>query len=168
MFGTRLCFYKLVAISMKPLFSSNTLHIPLGSVLGIGIFFDWSSDSKLLTAITSKILKRSQYIMIQLYWVLSKVASCKTAKLDNWKTWWRIQSLSVMIAGQCLIYPSMNQPNQHQYKTPNHVVCLALTLVPCPYFWEDVCIFTWQLLHGPLKLSCRILRTVVWPWWYLA
>ena len=39
---------------MQLLFYSNTLHITLGAVLGIGKFHDWISDSKLLTAITSR------------------------------------------------------------------------------------------------------------------
>ena len=39
---------------MQFLLSSKTLNITLGAVLGIRILRDWSSDSKLLTAITSQ------------------------------------------------------------------------------------------------------------------
>ena len=39
---------------MQLLLSSKTLHIPLGAVLGIGEFCDWSSDSKFLTSVNSQ------------------------------------------------------------------------------------------------------------------
>ena len=47
-------FLLLVEITMQILLSSKTLHINIGAVLGICKFFDWSSDSKLLTTKTSQ------------------------------------------------------------------------------------------------------------------
>ena len=67
-------FLWLVAISMQLLLYSKTFHITVGSVLGIWKFCDWSSDSKLLIAITS--ISSAESAMYSASVVLSDIKGC--------------------------------------------------------------------------------------------